>query len=265
MRFRFYLILFTLLLLPMTSSAKSVRLNIQGVDKELHKILESALALPASLISEDKINRSWLRYHQRQLPELVSASLEPYGYFHSQVESQVEEIKQGEYQLNVEVKPGQPLKVSTLELNVTGPGASFPPLLQLLDSFPLHVDDILRQDIYKEGKAELLKGAINLGYFDAKFQQHKILVNRDTRQVSIILQLESGDRFQFGKTAFMDHGEYQERFLRRFLWTMENIRNASCAVISAIRNGTIFLRKNSIKPGRECAMRICSAASTSSR
>ena len=217
MKFRFYLILFTLLLLPMTSSAKSVRLNIQGVDKELHKILESALALPASLISEDKINRSWLRYHQRQLPELVSASLEPYGYFHSQVESQVEEIKQGEYQLNVEVKPGQPLKVSTLELNVTGPGDSFPPLLQLLDSFPLHVDDILRQDIYKEGKAELLKGAVNLGYFDAKFQQHQILVNRDTQQVNIILQLESGARFQFGKTVFMDHGEYQERFLRRYL------------------------------------------------
>ena len=147
MRFKFYLILFTLLLLPMISGAKSLRLNIQGVDKKLHKILESSLAIPTSLISEDKINRNWLSYHQRQLPELVRASLEPYGYFHSQVESQIEEIDPGEYQLNVEVKPGQPVKISTLKLNVTGPGDSFPPLLQLLDSFPLHVGDILRQDI----------------------------------------------------------------------------------------------------------------------
>lgn len=217
MRFQFYLILFILVLLPMTSSAKSLRLNIQGVDKKLHKILESALALPAAIISEDKINKNWLSYHQRKLPELVSASLEPYGYFHSQVESQVEEINQGEYQLNIEVKPGQPLKISTLELNLTGPGASFPPLLQLLESFPLHVGDILRQDIYQEGKAELLQGAINLGYFDAKVQQHQILVNRDTRQVNIILHLESGARFYFGKTVFMDHGEYLERLLYRYL------------------------------------------------
>ncbi len=255
MRFRFYLILFTLLLLPMISGAKSLRLNIQGVDKKLHKILESSLAIPTSLISEDKINRNWLSYHQRQLPELVSATLEPYGYFHSQVESQVEEIDPGEYQLNVEVKPGQPLKISTLELNLTGPGDSFPPLLQLLDSFPLHVGDILRQDIYQEGKAELLKGAINLGYFDAKFQQHQILVNRDTRQVNIILHLESGARFHFGKTVFMDHGEYQERFLRRYLsyqeWDYFSQKKLD-QTRKRMRNANLF-RSIDIKPERDQA------------
>ncbi len=253
MRFRFYLILLTLLALPVVSSAESLRLNIQGVDKKLHKILEGALYVPPSLISEDKINKSWLSYHRRKLPELISATLEPYGYFHSQVDSQLEEINPGEYQLNIDVKAGQPLKITTLKLSLTGPGADFPELLQLLDSFPLHVGDILRQDIYKEGKKELLKGAINLGYFDAKFQQHQILVNRDTQQVNIILQLESGDRFQFGKTVFMDRGEYLERFLRRYLsyqeWDYFSQKKLD-QTRKRMRNANLF-RRIDIRPVRD--------------
>lgn len=61
---------------------------------------------------------------------------------------------------------------------MTGPGAALPELNQLLEDFPLHVGDILRQDLYEEGKAVFLQGAINLGYFDAEFQRHQILVDR---------------------------------------------------------------------------------------
>ncbi len=217
MRFRFYLILFFLLLLPITSSAESLRLNLQCGDEELQKILEADLVLPSSLIREDKINQRWVSRYQQQLPELVNDILEPYGYFHSQVNSWLENIEPEKYQLEVEIDPGTPLQVTNLELHLTGPGADLLELQLLLESFPLQVGDILRQDIYKEGKKALLQGAINLGYFDAVFQQHKILVNRGKQQVDIILQLESGIRFRFGKTFFIDRGNYIDRFLRRYL------------------------------------------------
>jgi translocation and assembly module TamA len=221
MKFRFYLLLFCIFLLPVSSSAESLRLKIKGVDNELQKVLELALVLPPSLINEGIINKTWLSHYQRQLPDRVSAILEPYGYFYSQVSSQVKEIKSGEYQLKVKIKPGIPLRVTTLKLNVTGPGAALPELNQLLEDFPLHIGDILRQDFYEEGKAAFLQGAINLGYFDAEFQRHQILVNRDKQQVEIILHLDSKERFRFGKTVFENHGDYLERFLHRYITYQE--------------------------------------------
>ena len=218
MKFRFYLLLFCLLLLPVSSSAESLRLKIKGVDnEELQKVLDLALVLPPSLINEGIINKTWLSHYQQQLPDRVREILEPYGYFHSEVSSQVKEIKPGEYQLRVKIKPGTPLKITTLKLEVTGPGAALPELNQLLEDFPLHVGDILRQDLYEEGKAAFLQGAINLGYFDAEFQRHQILVNRSKRQVDIILHLDSKVRFRFGKTRFENRGDYLERFLRRYI------------------------------------------------
>ncbi len=256
MKFRFYLIFFCLLLLPVSSSAESLHLKINGVDKKLQKILDQALILPPTLISEGVINKTWLSHYRRQLPEKISDILQPYGYFHSQVSSQVKEIKPGEYQLEVKIKPGDPLKITTLKIDVTGPGAALPELNQLLEDFPLHIGDVLRQDLYEEGKSKLLQGAINLGYFDANFQQHQILVDRGKRQVNIILHLESGIRFRFGETFFKDRGDYLERFLRRYISYQEGeifSQEKLDLTRKKLRNANLF-RSIEIKPLRNQAV-----------
>ena len=256
MKLRFYLIFFCLLLLPVSSSAESLRLKIKGVDKELQKILDPALVLPPNLISEGVINKTWLTHYQRQLPELVSDILEPYGYFHSQISSQIKEINPGEYQLRVKIKPGTPLQITTLELKLTGPGNNLPELSQLLEEFPLQIGDVLRQDLYEDGKAALLQGAINLGYFDANFQKHQILVNRDKQQVSIILHLESSDRFRFGETFFKDRGDYLEQFLRRYISYQEGETFSQKKLDQTrekMRNANLF-RSIEIKPLRNQAI-----------
>lgn len=216
-KLRLYLLILGLCLLPVCGSAQSLHLKIQGVDSELHEILAAALILPAALTRGQELNHRWLHHYQKQLPELVAAILEPYGYFHSQVSSLVEQIDPDEYQLKVIIIPGTPLEINHFELQLTGSGADLPELQQLLAEFPLHSGDILRQDIYEAGKTALRQGAINLGYLDADFPQHQILVNRGNRQVDILLQLDSGPRFRFGKTSFSGRGSYPEHFLRRYL------------------------------------------------
>ncbi len=217
MKFQFWLITLCFCLLPVFSGAESLYLNIRGVDSELQKILETALVLPSTLTSGENINHRWLQRYQQQLPELVGSILEPYGYFHSHTSSLVEEIETGEYQLNVEINPNDPLRVTSLELNLTGSGADLPELRRQLTEFPLQVSDILRQDFYEEGKTALLQRAVNLGYLDAHFQQHQILVDRGKRKVDIILKLDSGIRYRFGKTSYSGRDSYPERFLNRYL------------------------------------------------
>ncbi len=255
MKFRFCLVLFCLLLLPVSGNAESLRLKIKCADKKIQKILEPDLVLPPSLINKGKINKNWLNHYQQQLPEQVHAILEPYGYFHSQVSSRVKEIKPGEYQLRIKIEPGTPLRITTLKLDLTGPGRNRPELVQLFKNFPLHVGDVLRQDSYENEKAALLQGAINLGYFDAKFQQHQILVDRDKRQVNIILHLESNDRFRFGKTLFENRGDYLEHFLRRYLTYQEGEYFSQTKLDQTrrkMRNANLF-RSIDIQPLRDQA------------
>ncbi len=213
----FCLFLCCLLLFPVTVSAESLRLNIQGVEKDLQDILEKALVLPSLLDSDETLNKRRLRYYQRQLPKTVNDILEPYGYFHSQASSSLVQIEPGEYQLRIDVSPGEPLRISSFTLELSGPGADLPELYQRLDDFPLKVGDVLRQDHYDEGKSTLKQAAINIGYLDADFTRHQLLVNRGERRVEIVLQLDSGVRYQFGKTSFSGRNNYPERFLRRFL------------------------------------------------
>ena len=211
------LLLFCLLLVPGIGHADTLRLDIRGLDDELHKILETALVLPSALTEGGKINLRWLTRYQRQLPALVKNALEPYGYFFTRTESRVIAEEGGNFKLQVDVTPGDPLRITSLELNLTGPGADQQELQQLRKGFPLKIGDVLRQDRYEQGKTSLQQGAVNLGYLDAVFQTHQIQVRLATRQVDIRLELATGPRYRFGATEFSGQGDYRERFLHRYL------------------------------------------------
>ena len=214
---RLFLILCCALLLPTLAWAESLRLEIGGVTDEVQKILETALVIPSALTEKGHLNQHWMKNYQRQLPDLVRLTLEPYGYFHSQTTSQVIEDPGGNYRLKVEVTQGDPLRITGLELKLSGPGAENPDLLRQLAAFPLNIGDVLRQDTYEQGKTALRQGALDLGYLEAEFDRHQIIVHREKRQVDILLQLDTGRRYSFGATTFIGQGSYPEIFLRRYL------------------------------------------------
>ncbi len=218
---RLFLFLICLLVLPVFGHAESLRLDFRGIDKELLKILEAALVLPSSLQEGERLNQRWIKRYQRKLPGLVSGVLEPYGYFHSQTDSELVLEDAGRYRLQIEIAPGEPLHVSSLKLDLEGPGRELAEVQRFAEAFPLRVGDVLRQDLYAAGKTELLQAIRNLGYLDAEFRQHQIKVHRGNRQVDIILLLHTGVRYRFGKTSFANHFTYSERFLRRYLQYQE--------------------------------------------
>ncbi len=214
---RLFLIFGFFVLVPATGNTETARLDIRGVGEELQDILETALVLPAGAGNGDSINRRWLKRYQRQLPDLVRSALEPYGYFHSEADSEIVREADGDYRLQVDVTAGEPLRVTSLDLELTGPGSDLPELQQKLEDFPLQTGDVLRQVLYEQGKAMLQQSAIDLGFLQAAFEQHQIRVHRGDRRVDILLHLASGPRFRFGETRFEGRGNYPERYLRRYL------------------------------------------------
>lgn len=216
MRFSFIFIgFFYLCALP--CFADSLQLDIQTDLPELQEILQSAIVIPSALNKEEALNRHWLKHYQKQLPGLISGSLEPYGYFHSQTDVYLEQTSADKYLLKVNVKPGEPVIIASLQIELSGQGKQLSELQQKLKNFPLKKGEILRQDFYEWGKSLLLQEAVSLGFLDANFLIHQIHVSRQKHSAEINLQLDTGDRYRFGKTTFTGNSNYPDRFLNRYL------------------------------------------------
>jgi translocation and assembly module TamA len=213
------LLVFTILLvMPATSSAADpLEIVIKGLEGELLENVKAALAVPPGLVQNGKVDELWAERFERQAPGKVRAAVEPFGYYNPKISTTLESTGEGTYRLTVDVEAGPPVYLTEVEVSVNGPGADEQSLRSLASSFPLMKGDILRQDKYEEAKGSLLARALGLGYLDAAYIVHEILVERKKSQASIRLTLETGPRYRFGDIRFEGAPQYPDTFLRRFL------------------------------------------------
>ncbi len=195
--------------------AQSLRLEIEGLEGEVLENVRIALELPPGLGREGKVNPLWLRRFRQGIAGKVARALEPFGYYSPRSEVAQEETAPGQYLLRVSIDPGQPVRVVGRQLEIAG--HRHRRLVRRLDDFPLAPGDVLRHDLYEQGKAELRGLAVSLGYLDAGFSRHRIEVEREARSAEVFLTLETGPRYFFGNVEIAGAPDYPERFLRRYL------------------------------------------------
>lgn len=189
---------------------------IQGLEGEPLKNVEDALIIPAEMVKAGRVNVPWLEYFKDNAPEKARIALEPYGFYDPVIDVSLE--KAGEnYRLVIDIKPGKPVRVSEVNVSVKGPKAEKESLTSLISAFPLRNGDILIQAKYEEAKGLLKARAQELGFLDADFPVHRILVSKKESSARIELTLEMGPQYKFGETIFEGAPEYPERFLRRYL------------------------------------------------
>jgi len=213
---RFLLFLVFFHMVASMACAESLRMEIDGVDKELKTILATGLVLPPGIVKNDQVNQNWLNRYQQRLPQKVKDILEPYGYFYPQINSSVSRHAE-EFVLTIAVAAGEPLRVTSLDVKLSGPGETDSGLQQAVSAFPLRVGDILLQRSYEQGKSSLQQEALDRGFLDADYSAHEIRVSLEKRTAAIVLTLNTGARYRFGETRFSGEESYPDKFLRRFL------------------------------------------------
>ncbi len=195
----------------------AVAVNISGVTGERKQNVDAALQLPPGIVRNGKVDQRWLLRFVDQIPKLVEQALQPFGYYHSVVEAELQESVEL-FRVEVRIAPGDPVKVRSRELLVLGPGAEESELKEAIRLFPLKQGDVLRHDYYQEGKKVLQLKAIDLGYLKASYQSHQITVHPDEGAADVDLVLDTGARYRFGPVSFEGGTErFDETFLRRFL------------------------------------------------
>jgi translocation and assembly module TamA len=194
-----------------------VEVVVEGLEGEVLKNVQMALTLPADLVKEGKADLLWLTRFEGQIPEKVRRAMEPFGYYQSRIEVSLETLQDGVYRLDVRVEPGPPVHVTSVKVEIHGPGSEEQKLKDLLSTFPIREGDILRHDRYEQAKQALKAKALELGYLDADFAAHEIRVSLAERKAAINLVFETGPQYRFGEAAFTGDLTYPKSFLRRYL------------------------------------------------
>lgn len=213
--------LLTLLVLVLfagfSRAAEPLKIVVSGVEEEALANVEKALALPPGLVRDGRIDTLWLERFEGQIPERVRQAIEPYGYYEAEITTQKEETGEESYLITVVIVPGEPIRLTAVQVRLRGPGADEPRLQTLVKAFPLHPGEVLRQDHYETAKGALKARVLDLGYLDAVFAVHQIRLQRLKKSAEIELELATAERYLFGTIQIHGAADYPQPFLRRYL------------------------------------------------
>jgi translocation and assembly module TamA len=235
--------LIVILILPSPLAAgEPLTVTVEGVEGNVLKNVLAALALPEGFVEEGRVDSLLLKRFGQQVEPKVRAAMEPYGYYHAIIKSGIEEKNPGEFFLQVSVTAGEPVRLTEVLVAVQGRGASEALLQETVFSFPLKKGDVLLQADYEDAKERLLSRAQTLGYLDASFSVHEILIAKDALSARIRLELETKERYYFGSTKIEGAPDYPDEFLRRYLvfkqgdlFSYEKIGEAQLSFINSER------------------------------
>ncbi len=197
-------------------AAEPVEVVVTGIEGDVLKNVQDSLVLPTGLVRDGKVDQRWLERFAQQADAIARTALEPFGYYSAHVTSKVEPAGEG-YRLLVIVVPGEPVRLTDVTVNVTGPGTEEKRLHRLVAAFPLKKGDVLLQQKYEEAKSALKLRARDLGYLDAEFSQHEIRIAKSATSATIKLLLDTGKKYYFGETTIRGAPDYPGSFLRRHL------------------------------------------------
>lgn len=218
---RFYatavLAVFLICLPSFLLGAEPVEVFVEGLEGDVLENVKEMLALPYGLVQDGQVDRLWLDRFGQQAMEKVQTALQPFGYYNATIDVTIVEKDAGRYRLAVKVAPGQPVRVAELSLLLHGPGAEEARLKQQAAAFPVQAGSVLRQPLYEKAKVALIALAQDMGFLDADFSVHEIIIAPTTTSAHIRLVLETGERYFFKEVTIEGAPDYPEEFLRRYL------------------------------------------------
>ena len=183
----------------------------QKITLELHGLSQTLKNLVLSNIDEHpQITTDEVPGYSEKLKQSTLTSLQSAGYYQSKVT-----VKHASYKshssIAIYVDPGTPVRIRTIEINVTEPDE----FKKTTDELPLTKGARFDHRKYENSKAALLKTAQVLGYFDAKFTRSQVLVSKRDKSADIYVDFDTGKRYDINKVVYKQD-LYPEGFLARW-------------------------------------------------
>jgi translocation and assembly module TamA len=210
------LVLFTCSIVasPISKAAETLHTDIVGLQGAALKNVQDRLLIAQNEYGS-KLNSAAIERLFKHAPKNIKAALEPYGYFKAQVYPSL--ARRGDqWYARFVIEPGPAVHITHVDVQIHGPGEDNAALQKALKHFPVKPGQIFQAAKYEEAKQSLFQIANEQGYLKATFETKTVKVNMANYSAVVIMHLETGPRFYFGRVTFQQN-TFSDAFLRRFL------------------------------------------------
>lgn len=212
--FRTQVFLLLLAALDAHAAKRLLEIKIDGVSKAQRLNIERFLGA-SSLENEGGIELAEFNAFVVRAPENVAKALQSYGYFSTKTE--LETVRDGSNRLvRLSVTRGPRTKVKSVSIQLEGPANEDPSVARAVSAFPLKVDSGLDQVRYEAGKVAINNALAAHGFFDAKLETKRLIIDRSAASAEIQLRWTSGQRYEFGDVTITG-AQFDDAFVRGFV------------------------------------------------
>lgn len=183
-------------LLTMPAARADVSIEINGVRAELANNIRAFLSL-SRYADRDDITPDTMARLERRIPLETRRALEPLGYYQPTVRFKVEPDGNN-WKVTIDVEAGRDIRISTVNIDISGPGAGNAEIGKLLARRDLRPATRLNHGTYDKLKADLLRTATGQGFLDARLTRNELTIDKEERRATIALALETGPLYHFG-------------------------------------------------------------------
>ena len=196
-----------------TAWAGKITTTLGGIDADLK--VAALAGLDLTQYAGRDVSAAQARRLYERAPAQVAAALEPYGYYDATVSGELKETPEG-WNAILNVQPGEPVVVETLDLKLEGQARELKSVRQALRAFAPKQGQPMNHDAYERGKAAIQAALFADGFLDAKLLTKRVEVSRGTHKATIHLAWEPGPRYRIGRTDF-EGSQFNDNFLLRYL------------------------------------------------
>ena len=185
-----------LALLPLCAVQAGIEIVIPEATEPVQNNIRAFLSL-TRYAERDDVTQETMSRLQRRIVSETRAALEPLGYYEPEVT--YETTHEGDdWRVTIHVKPGRPVRLSDVSVTVTGPGENARAIQEVVELQDLKPGLRLNHGTYEHVKGALLRAAKNDGYLDARLTKNDLVIDRQERRASAIIEVDTGKRYSYG-------------------------------------------------------------------
>jgi len=175
-------------------------LTFTGLDEDLEKNARALMALAAAPCGapEWRIERLY-----RDADGQLQNALEALGQYRFEMEKSLSLDNADCWQADFNVSLGEPVRVRDVALVLAGEAADDAGLDAHPELLP-QTGEVLNHGVYEAYKRSLVSNLAARGYFDAQLTRSSVTVGENLQHADIVLHVDSGPRYHFGKVRFSE-------------------------------------------------------------
>jgi len=186
---------------------------ITGVEDPLKSNVLAHMRLDDEACDQDPVR---IRHRFDSAPANIRTALRPFGYYHVNIEADLDQSDGECWQAVFRIDPGKPVLYGEVRIEVRGEGGEMAAFQSLVAQADLRTGEQLSHADYEAIKSQLLVAVREYGFFDSELLTSELKVDLDTRRADVTLILDTGARYRFGE-LHINGDILNEEFLKRYV------------------------------------------------